>query len=492
MGEKYMKFDITSELFWSHFISNYTNYLISAMLFVSISQCKTSKTRRVILLVAGVALSVVSICIMTFNSELAHAFYYLSVVLLLLVLTNSFQNHAVGICLISISGALATEIVVSLLVSVICFFLPVLRNLVLLWAIIGVVQLALTYALLHIKRFKNSLGFFRDESRLGIGVVFAGIAFIIDCIDFRNSNSGDLFLLIIVIGFLMVGIGIYFWIRRSITLYYRERLQLKTEEHYQKLLTESEDKSKKLLQSNEYLAKIVHRDNHIMSSLNTAVDAYFQTNDDQFKEEILKELQTLARERGELMEQEQRELKILPSTGNLLIDGAIKDLYIKASAHGIDFELSVSEPLDAIIGKYISQTDLQTLLCDHIKDAIIAVNAKNEENGKILVALSARNGNYEIGIFDSGAEFETETFSKLGLERTTTHAADGGSGIGFMTTFATLKKSRASLIITEFENQSPFSKSITFLFDGEGRFAIQSYRSDEIRNALDRTDIIIL
>lgn len=160
MGEKYMKFDITSELFWSHFISNYTNYLISAMLFVSISQCKTSKTRRIILLVAGVALSVVSIYIMTFNSELAHAFYYLSVVLLVLVLTNSFQNHAVGICLISISGALATEIVVSLLVSVICFLLPVLRNLVLLWAIIGVVQLALTYALLHIKRFKNSLGFF--------------------------------------------------------------------------------------------------------------------------------------------------------------------------------------------------------------------------------------------------------------------------------------------------------------------------------------------
>ena len=40
--------------------------------------------------------------------------------------------------------------------------------------------------------------------------------------------------------------------------------------------------------------------------------------------------------------------------------------------------------VDAVIGKYISQTDLQTLLCDHIKDAIIAVDAKG--NAKITEA----------------------------------------------------------------------------------------------------------
>lgn len=52
-------------------------------------------------------------------------------------------------------------------------------------------------------------------------------------------------------------------------------------------------------------------------------------------------------------------------------------------------------------------------------------------------------------IYDSGIEFELETLKKLGLERITTHKKTGGSGIGFMTTFETLKECKASLIIEE-------------------------------------------
>ena len=244
------------------------------------------------------------------------------------------------------------------------------------------------------------------------------------------------------------------------------------------MLKEREQEIEKLNEANAFLAKIVHRDNHLMSSLNTSIDAYFSSEDKAFKDDLFREMQTLVKERGELIEKEQIASKLLPTTGNLLIDSVINDLYIKAAARGINFDLTVSETLDEIIGKFISQTDLQTLLCDHIKDAIIAVEAKGEIKGKILVNLTMQNECYSITIYDNGVDFEAETLAKLGLERTTTHADEGGSGIGFMTTFETLNKAYASLIITEFENKMPFSKSVAFRFDGENAFIIQSYRSE--------------
>ena len=229
-----------------------------------------------------------------------------------------------------------------------------------------------------------------------------------------------------------------------------------------------------------------------MSNVNTSIDMYFNSDDEAYKETLLRELQTLAKERSEVINKEQLESKLLPSTGNLLIDGAINDLYIKAAAHGIDFNLTATTTVDEIIGKYISQTDLQTLLCDHIKDAIIAVDSYGESGGKILVNLSKQNDNYCIDIYDSGVAFEPDTLSKLGMERVTTHADSGGSGIGFMTTFETLKKAYASLIITEFDSTMPFTKSVAFRFDGESSFIIQSHRSEELKEKLTRDDVVIL
>ena len=46
---------------------------------------------------------------------------------------------------------------------------------------------------------------------------------------------------------------------------------------------------------------------------------------------------------------------------------------------------------------------------------------------------------------DNGVDFEVDTLAKLGLERVTTHKDTGGSGIGFMTTFETLKNLMSAL-----------------------------------------------
>ena len=189
---------------------------------------------------------------------------------------------------------------------------------------------------------------------------------------------------------------------------------------------------------------------------------------------------------------EQQKNKILPSTGFALIDSSLSELYVKAAARGISFDLTVSEEPYYLVNNIISQTDLQTLLCDHIKDAIIAVESAGITDGRILVTIEKKDSIFEIAIRDNGVDFDVDTLARIGKEQVTTHADDGGSGIGFMTTFETLHKTKGSLIITEYEQKTPFSKSVAFVFDGLNRFVISTYRKEELERAIDRDDILIL
>lgn len=379
--------------------------------------------------------------------------------------------------------------------GLIAVFLAVInppRYLILSPLIIYTLMFLLAFFMMKLKRFRRGFQFFQSEDKLGMGLAISGLIFFIEGLTYLYRYIDIAVIIVALIGLFIVDIGLYLWIRHSITAHYRERLQLKSDEHYEQLLREKESENEKLSQSNAFLAKIVHRDNHLIGALGTAVDAYFQSGDQPFRDDLLRELQTLARERDALIKQEQRDSKILPPTGSRLIDSALNDLYIKAAAHGIDFDVTVSSPVSEIIGKYISQTDLQTLLCDHIKDAVIAVEAAKESGGKILVELSEKSGSYTVSIFDNGVPFAAETLARLGRERVTTHADSGGSGIGFMTTFETLRKTGASLMIAEFEPHTPFSKAVSVLFNGENAFIIRSYRSEALKKTIQRDDILFL
>jgi signal transduction histidine kinase len=347
-----------------------------------------------------------------------------------------------------------------------------------------------TIFLTKIRRFKKGLSFFNSKENLGIGLIVSG--FIVGVINLNNDNHAtDLTILFIILGLLVSSIGLYLWIRKSITDHYRKKLQAKADEHYQNTLYEKEQQIEQLYNSNAFLSKVVHRDNHLMSALQHTISEYKSCDSSTGKEKLLNEILTLAEERNDLIVKEQTNSKILPTTGLSIIDGALSNMYIKASAHNIEFNLIVNQDIHYLVNNLITQTDLETLLCDHIKDAIIAITSDDNIKGRILITITMNDDIYEISIKDNGIDFETDTLAKLGQERITTHKETGGSGIGFMTTFETLKKSKASLIITEYEIKTPFSKSITFRFDGLGTFIIKSNRADLLRQTINRNDIII-
>ena len=128
----------------------------------------------------------------------------------------------------------------------------------------------------------------------------------------------------------------------------------------------------------------------------------------------------------------------------------------------------------------ISKEDLEILIADHVKDAIIAINHSDNEYRSILVRLGKIDNFYSLYIYDSGIEFEEETLANLGKRPCTTHAEDGGTGFGFMNTFDTLKKYSASLIIKELSKPSKanYTKIVIIKFDGENNFKIESYKQN--------------
>lgn len=116
-----------------------------------------------------------------------------------------------------------------------------------------------------------------------------------------------------------------------------------------------------------------------------------------------------------------------------------------------------------------------------MKNSIVAINYSTNKNPKILVQFDATDF-FELRIYDTGIEFEIDTLIKLGKEQITTHKSDGGSGIGFITTFETLNKTNGSFIIEEYKNdEAKYSKCLIFKFNNKNQYIIRSYRAEEIK-----------
>lgn len=239
--------------------------------------------------------------------------------------------------------------------------------------------------------------------------------------------------------------------------------------------------------------EINHKYNHRLSAMERAVIKLgneMQANTE-FAEEygdILDSLSELSKEYKAEIESINKTNK-LPKTNIFSIDNLLDYMRQEAEKSKIEFKLEIEFDIKEIIENKISKNKLETLLTDHIRDAIIAIENSENENRKIEVKFSNKEF-YQVEFYDTGIEFEIETFLNLGLARTTTHKATGGTGIGFMTTFETLKECKASLEIEEFNNKE-YTKAVIIRFDDKNEYRIHSYRAEEIKNKIQDNRIII-
>lgn len=352
------------------------------------------------------------------------------------------------------------------------------------------IEVILLSLIFKIKRFKNGIPFLQNEQKVGnigvIGIVFIGIALIVYSFIQDTVHTKYIFF-----GMIIELICLFIWLKRKITVYYRQRLKERTVEELESEIRARDERICEVVDENSRLAEV----NHKFSSRIRALEDFsckmierpeiaelmrceFGNEFADFEEAV----KNVSEEFSSEMKHTVIIRKKLPKTGVFGVDNLLEYMCKESAKNGIDFDVKINGNILFMVQKIIDSKMLETLLGDHIKDAIIAINSSQNTYKNILVTIGIVKECYEISIYDTGIEFEIDTLLKLGLERITTHKSTGGSGIGFMTTFETLAKTKASLIIEEKHpiTNNDYTKIVRIRFDGKKEYRIKSYRQNEI------------
>lgn len=356
--------------------------------------------------------------------------------------------------------------------------------------------MAILYGIFNnIKRFKNGVNFLKNKENVKqkekiINTISIITLFILGLLNNYNNIVRNYLLVWISMAFIIYTL---YWIRSQITKYYKKNMKDRTIEVQKLEIEENKKEIKDIKEENLKLAEVVHRYNNRLSAIEMALEETINKNTNL---EFSNELSIILKETKEISKNFAKESEIakntLPTTNIPGIDNMFKYMQNEAINNNIKFDLKLTDSIHDLIDNIISKDKFETMLGDHLRDAIIAVNNSKNSYKSILVTLGIVENCYELSIYDTGIEFEVNTLLKLGKERITTHKETGGSGIGFMTTFDTLRKTKGSLIIEEYDsNNSSYTKSINIRFDGKSEYRIYSYRADEIKRQNKDKNIIV-
>lgn len=330
------------------------------------------------------------------------------------------------------------------------------------------------------KRFRYGLSFLQKSKKneyidllimnISVMILFSTIIFT----DFNIIKARSMML-----GIFIYVIMIFVTLQKSLELYYKQKL---LEQELNKVKEELANKTKEienLEAENVEISKKSHTLSHKQKALEYKLEEMMMNSE--ISQEEVGEVRDRLKAIGKDLYKEKTAIE-LDKTGISKIDDMLKYLQSECKKNKIDFELQIKGNIHYMTNNLISTEDLETLLADHIKNAIIAINHTDNINKSILVRLGEIDGIYSLYIYDSGIEFEKETLEHLGSKPSTTHADEGGTGMGFMNTFDTLRKCKASLIINEIGEPSKenYTKVIIIKFDNKNEFKIVSYRKQEV------------
>ena len=360
--------------------------------------------------------------------------------------------------------------------------------------IILTIEAILLKYIMNLNRIKNGLSFLQDpieNEYFSLLIMEISAIIIFTYCVFTNSNHEISWNILGMLGVLSIVMVII--IQRTITLYYKQKLLAQNIEEYKAEIASKDAEIKSLSEEKYKISKLNHEFYNRQKALIHKVEEIMNMNTEAAEElDLSKQINDLTKEYTDKAK-EIKTLDKLPITGITEIDDMFKYMQSECKSKNIQFNLQINGNIYHMINNKIAQNKLVTMIGDHLRDAIIAIEFSENSFKSILAILGENNGLYEFCVFDTGIEFKIDTLLKLGLEPATTHKDSGGNGIGFMTTFETMSETKASLIINEMHemNNTDYTKSITIRFDGKNEYRIKSYRSDEIKKKLKDNRIII-
>ena len=408
------------------------------------------------------------------NSTISVLFLDIFVSLILSYKINNNLGYSVLVSTISLSINYVIYLI-SVIINFIIFRTLNISNEQIALISILIIFSVLVMILCNVKRVKNGVTFLKNnENNEYLGMFILNISYVVflAIIVLNSIDKRSILIYVIIFSIIM-----FISIQKSLQLYYKQKLQERETAEIKEELNSKAKEIEELEKENLRLSKANHSILHKQKSLEYELSQALLKNETMDKKEIKTKLQDISKE----IPKETAPIE-LTKTNIKEIDNMLKYMQAECTKNKIDFELQINGNIHHMINKYIGKEELEILLADHIKNAIIAINHSNNINKNILVRLGIIDGLYSLYIYDSGIEFEVETLKNLGIKPSTTHADNGGTGMGFMNTFDTLKKYNASMEIHEYGKPSKdnFTKVIKIIFNNKHEYKISSYREKEI------------
>lgn len=338
---------------------------------------------------------------------------------------------------------------------------------------INLIYFIILWIFMKNKRMNRGITFFNKESEneffdmfiLNISII---ILFSIEI--FGNYNA--IFEERMVSSLCIFVVIMFMTIKKAFNVYYKQKLLFKQLDEANNEIQEKQTEIERLEQENLNFSKRSHSLAHKQRALEYKINQLIMNEETSKELEIRDKVQELSKELY------QKPATELAKTEIMKIDDMLKFMQSECIKNNIDFDLQITGNIYHIINNIISVEQLEILIADHIKDAIIAIKHSDNVNKSILVRIGKLEECYGLYIYDSGIEFEKETLENLGKRPSTTHKDEGGTGMGFMNTFDTLRGCKGSLVIKEIGEPSKenFTKIIMIKFDGRNEFKVESYR----------------
>lgn len=350
-------------------------------------------------------------------------------------------------------------------------------------------HITLLYMLFRIRRFKNGFTFLKNNINndyFDILILNISVTILFSSIILNNFNLS--LTLSLIFAFIVLAIIMFITIQKTLTMYYKHKL-LENELDEAKSEIKKKDKEIADLETeNLNFSEMSHSISHKQKSLEYKLNQLLLKSEISSELDISNRLNKISNDFfGSTTTVE------LAKTGIEQLDDMFTYMQSECIKNNIDFELQLSGNIHHMTNNFIDKDDLEILIADHIKNAIIAINHSDNVNRSILVRLGMIDRYYSLYVYDSGIEFEIDTLLNLGEKPSTTHKDDGGTGIGFMKTFDTLKKYEASILINESNPpcKENYTKFIVIKFDKKNEYRICSYRSEKIKSDNHRENLII-
>lgn len=366
------------------------------------------------------------------------------------------------------------------------------------FSIICILQFVLLVLLFRIKRLKKGMPFLKEKTTSDFGVFIAVVLLIIASLFYIKYDTNIIFTILIFL-IILCGLILMFWWRNRIKNTYLKKVQARNIESLEQALKEQKKEIDLLHHYNDELSKIIHKDNKLIPSMELLIKNLIISIRESIEEEqksqideVLKKLEKICKDRSNLITNYESQNIDLRPTGIIAIDAILTYMKCKAEKSNVNFSFDCCNNFPEIIKNTIDENEFNTMLADLIENALIAISYQESQSKNIRVCFEYSDGCFCLNVFDSGIPFQPKTLLEMGQKRSTTHANAGGSGIGLITLFETIKKYNASFFIEEYTENESFTKKVSVCFDGLYEYRIKTTRAEAIAVCAERNDLIVL